>query len=52
MAFQTMWVHCSQEKWPTLLTPQFFGVKPKLIIKDGSIPYLLMGDPIASIPTP
>ena len=29
-----------QEKWPTLLfvvwTPQFFGVKPKLIIKGGS----------------
>jgi len=33
-------------------TPQFFGIKPKLIIKGGFIPYSLMGDPNASIPTP
>jgi urease subunit alpha len=33
-------------------TPQFFGVKPKLIIKGGFISYSLMGDPNASIPTP
>lgn len=32
-------------------TPQFFGVKPKLIIKGGMIAYSLMGDPNASIPT-
>ncbi len=32
--------------------PQFFGVKPKLIIKGGFIAYSLMGDPNASIPTP
>jgi len=32
-------------------TPQFFGVKPKLIIKGGFIAYSLMGDPNASIPT-
>jgi urease subunit alpha len=32
--------------------PQFFGVKPKLIIKGGLIAYSLMGDPNASIPTP
>ena len=32
-------------------TPQFFGVKPKLVIKGGFISYALMGDPNASIPT-
>jgi len=32
-------------------TPQFFGIKPKLIIKGGMIAYSLMGDPNASIPT-
>jgi urease subunit alpha len=32
-------------------TPQFFGVKPKMIIKGGFIAYSLMGDPNASIPT-
>ena len=31
--------------------PQFFGVKPKMIIKGGFIAYSLMGDPNASIPT-
>lgn len=35
-----------------LWNPQFFGVKPKLIIKGGFIAYSLMGDPNASIPTP
>ena len=33
-------------------SPEFFGVKPKLIIKGGFIAYSLMGDPNASIPTP
>ncbi len=33
-------------------TPQFFGIKPKLVIKGGFIAYALMGDPNASIPTP
>ena len=32
-------------------SPQFFGIKPKLIIKGGFIAYSLMGDPNASIPT-
>ena len=32
-------------------TPQFFGIKPKMIIKGGMIAYSLMGDPNASIPT-
>jgi urease subunit alpha len=32
-------------------TPQFFGIRPKLIIKGGFIAYSLMGDPNASIPT-
>ena len=32
-------------------TPQFFGVRPKLVIKGGMIAYALMGDPNASIPT-
>src|SRR6187431_3238399 len=33
-------------------TPSFFGVKPDLVIKGGSIVTALMGDPNASIPTP
>ena len=33
-------------------TPQFFGAKPKMVIKGGFIAYALMGDPNASIPTP
>ncbi len=33
-------------------TPSFFGVKPDLVIKGGSIAAALMGDPNASIPTP
>ena len=32
-------------------TPQFFGIKPKMIIKGGMIAYSLIGDPNASIPT-
>ncbi len=32
-------------------SPQFFGVKPKIIVKGGFIAYSLMGDPNASIPT-
>ena len=35
-----------------LWSPAFFGVKPDLIIKGGSIACALMGDPNASIPTP
>ena len=30
----------------------FFGVKPDLVLKGGSIAYAQMGDPNASIPTP
>ncbi len=33
-------------------SPEFFGVKPRLVIKGGFIAYSLMGDPNASIPTP
>src|SRR3977135_2409185 len=33
-------------------SPAFFGVKPDIIIKGGSIVAALMGDPNASIPTP
>ncbi|HXV45764.1 MAG TPA: urease subunit alpha [Nitrososphaera sp.] len=33
-------------------TPQFFGSKPKMVVKGGFIAYSLMGDPNASIPTP
>ncbi|MNM13146.1 Urease subunit alpha [compost metagenome] len=33
-------------------TPMFFGVKPDLVLKGGSIAYAQMGDPNASIPTP
>lgn len=32
-------------------SPQFFGAKPKMIVKGGMIAYSLMGDPNASIPT-
>ncbi|MGB5625563.1 MAG: urease subunit alpha [Woeseiaceae bacterium] len=35
-----------------LWSPAFFGVKPDLVIKLGSIAAALMGDPNASIPTP
>ncbi|HET6309945.1 MAG TPA: urease subunit alpha [Candidatus Nitrosotalea sp.] len=34
--------------WPI----EFFGVKPKLILKGGMVAWALMGDPNASIPTP
>jgi urease subunit alpha len=30
----------------------FFGVKPDIVLKSGSIAYAAMGDPNASIPTP
>jgi urease subunit alpha len=35
-----------------LWSPAFFGVKPDLVIKGGSIVMAQMGDPNASIPTP
>jgi len=35
-----------------LWSPAFFGVKPDLVIKGGSIVVAAMGDPNASIPTP
>lgn len=35
-----------------LWQPEFFGVKPKMIIKGGFITSSIMGDPNASIPTP
>ncbi|QGY02764.1 urease subunit alpha [Methylobacterium mesophilicum SR1.6/6] len=35
-----------------LWTPAFFGVKPDLVLKGGSIAAAPMGDPNASIPTP
>ncbi|MGE3907411.1 MAG: urease subunit alpha [Reyranellaceae bacterium] len=35
-----------------LWSPAFFGVKPDMVIKGGSIAQALMGDPNASIPTP
>jgi urease subunit alpha len=35
-----------------LWSPAFFGAKPDLVIKGGSIVAALMGDPNASIPTP
>jgi urease subunit alpha len=41
-------------KWADLVLwrPGFFGVKPSIIIKGGTISMALMGDPNASIPTP
>ena len=35
-----------------LWSPAFFGVKPDLVLKAGTIAHALMGDPNASIPTP
>lgn len=35
-----------------LWKPAFFGAKPEMIIKGGTIAYSQMGDPNASIPTP
>ena len=35
-----------------LWRPAFFGVKPDLVLKGGTIAVALMGDPNASIPTP
>ncbi len=35
-----------------LWSPAFFGVKPDLVLKSGSIVMAAMGDPNASIPTP
>jgi urease subunit alpha len=41
-------------KWADLVLwkPAFFGVKPHLVLKGGSIAAAAMGDPNASIPTP
>ena len=41
-------------KWADIVVwkPAFFGVKPALILKGGSIAMAAMGDPNASIPTP
>src|SRR6187431_1409993 len=41
-------------KWADLVLwkPAFFGVKPSLVLKGGSIAAAAMGDPNASIPTP
>ncbi|HQT40377.1 MAG TPA: urease subunit alpha, partial [Acidocella sp.] len=35
-----------------LWSPAFFGVKPDMVLKSGSIAMAVMGDPNASIPTP
>jgi urease subunit alpha len=35
-----------------LWEPPFFGVKPKMVIKNGQIFWSIMGDPNASLPTP
>jgi urease subunit alpha len=41
-------------KWADLVVwkPAWFGVKPSLVLKGGSIAWAQMGDPNASIPTP
>jgi len=41
-------------KWADLVVwkPAFFGIKPALVLKGGSIALAAMGDPNASIPTP
>ena len=46
--------HLEVGKWADLVIwkPAFFGVKPALVLKGGSIALAAMGDPNASIPTP
>ena len=41
-------------KWADLVMwkPEFFGVKPEMVLKGGFIAWAQMGDPNASIPTP
>ncbi len=41
-------------KWADVVVwkPQFFGIKPFLVLKGGTIAMAAMGDPNASIPTP
>ncbi|MCA9802471.1 MAG: urease subunit alpha [Cyanobacteria bacterium HKST-UBA02] len=41
-------------KWADLVLwhPQFFGVKPEMVLKGGMIAYAQVGSPAASIPTP
>ena len=41
-------------KWADLVLwrPAFFGVKPSIVLKGGTIAMALMGDPNATIPTP
>ena len=41
-----------QARRPGPLAPAFFGVKPEMVIKGGTIAAAPMGDPNASIPTP
>jgi urease subunit alpha len=54
MEFQIMSGRYSRAKWQISRsgTLQFFGAKPKMVVKGGFIAYSLMGDPNASIPTP
>jgi urease subunit alpha len=42
------------DKWADIVVwkPAFFGVKPTVVLKGGSIALAAMGDPNASIPTP
>jgi urease subunit alpha len=41
-----------QDRRPRVWKPAFFGFRPELVIKGGTIAYAAMGDPSASIPTP
>jgi urease subunit alpha len=45
-------IECGKLADLVLWSPAFFGVKPDLVIKGGSIVWAPMGDPNASIPTP
>jgi urease subunit alpha len=33
-------------------SPEFFGIRPKMVVKGGFVAYAAMGDPSASLPTP
>ncbi len=45
-------IECGKVADLVLWEPQFFGAKPKMVIKGGLIAWSNMGDPNASLPTP
>lgn len=48
----TTWLQVGKLADLVLWKPAFFGAKPEMVIKGGTIAWADMGDPNASIPTP